>query len=462
MEKSRVLVVEDESIIAMEIANSLKELGYLVVSIVDTGQKAIEVTRQEKPDVVLMDIRIKGEMDGMVAGEIIRTKFEVPIIFMTAYLDEERLEKAKLTMPFGYILKPVQERDLKITIQMALHVADSDAKRKAAEQELRESEKRYRILAEKLPLGVAIIKDNTYTYVNPVFVEICGYTLDDFRTAEEWRDLVYPDPQLRQEVIEAWIGDKKQIKVGTSRPRIFPIIHKDGSEKIIHFRPVKLESGEDIITYQDITDRVTAEQALKESEEKYRSLFEKSNNAVFLIDIKSGYYLDANESALKLTGRTLTELKKCTTKEVNPKGAEERLGQVLQQPQTHDFKEVVFVRPDKSERSALLSVVPISDNTVFGIAVDITERIQAKEEREKLIRELQESLENVKTLSGLLPICASCKKVRDDKGYWNQIESYIEKNTDALFSHGVCDECAEKLYGDSEWYRKRKKNGKIQ
>ena len=87
---------------------------------------------------------------------------------------------------------------------------------------------------------------------------------------------------------------------------------------------------------------------------------------------------------------------------------------------------------------------------------DITAIKRAEIEREQLITELQEALGNVKTLSRLLPICSSCRKVRDDEGYWNQIESYIKKNTEIDFSHGLCPECAEKLYGDQEWFKKRK------
>jgi len=85
---------------------------------------------------------------------------------------------------------------------------------------------------------------------------------------------------------------------------------------------------------------------------------------------------------------------------------------------------------------------------VDGIAHDITKRIQAEKEREKLILNLQEALDNIKTLSGLLPICSNCKKIRDDKGYWNQIESYIRDHSEAEFSHGICPECAKKYYPD--------------
>ncbi len=111
------------------------------------------------------------------------------------------------------------------------------------------------------------------------------------------------------------------------------------------------------------------------------------------------------------------------------------------------------------EGTVLTSKVPLRDKKgeifgLLGICTDITDRKQAEEAREKLIIELKEALAQVKTLKGLLPICAACKKIRDDKGYWNQIEGYIQKHSDALFSHGLCPECADKLYGEEDWYQK--------
>ncbi|MCP4552520.1 MAG: PAS domain-containing protein [Bacteroidetes bacterium] len=91
---------------------------------------------------------------------------------------------------------------------------------------------------------------------------------------------------------------------------------------------------------------------------------------------------------------------------------------------------------------------------VTGTIHEITERKRAEEQRENLIKDLQEALDRVKTLSGLLPICAECKKIRDDKGYWNQIEVYVRDHSEAEFSHGICPECMDKLYGDQEWYKK--------
>ena len=83
-----------------------------------------------------------------------------------------------------------------------------------------------------------------------------------------------------------------------------------------------------------------------------------------------------------------------------------------------------------------------------GVTRDVTEKKRAEEEREKLVHDLQKALSEVKTLKGIFPICASCKKIRDDKGYWNQVEVYIRDRSEAEFSHGICPDCMKKLYGD--------------
>lgn len=89
---------------------------------------------------------------------------------------------------------------------------------------------------------------------------------------------------------------------------------------------------------------------------------------------------------------------------------------------------------------------------------EILERKQIQAEKEKLIMELQESMDNIKLLSGLLPICSNCKKIRDDKGYWNHLELYIETHTEAMFTHSVCPKCMDEIYGSEDWYVKGKRN----
>ncbi len=101
---------------------------------------------------------------------------------------------------------------------------------------------------------------------------------------------------------------------------------------------------------------------------------------------------------------------------------------------------------------------PIKKNHIYtiGIARDVSERKKLETEKAQLITDLQAALEQVNQLKGLIPICANCKKIRDDKGYWNHLESYIEKHSEAQFSHGICQECADELYKDEKWYKKLK------
>ncbi|MFM1931676.1 MAG: hypothetical protein RL226_979 [Bacteroidota bacterium] len=116
-----ILVTEDESIVRKDIERSLKKLGYNVVGSADTGEKAIELAQELKPDLALMDIMLKGTMTGIEAAEKIKAAIDIPIIFLTAYADESTLAKAKVTEPHGYILKPFKEIDIHTSIEMAIH-----------------------------------------------------------------------------------------------------------------------------------------------------------------------------------------------------------------------------------------------------------------------------------------------------------------------------------------------------
>ncbi len=137
MSKANILIVEDEAIIAKEIKANLENMGYAVTSIVKSGKDAVEKAKQEHPDIILMDIKLEGEMDGIESSELVQNSLDIPVIFLTAYADEEKLERAKLTLPFGYVLKPFRDRDLRVTIEMALYSAKIDAERKRVEEELR-------------------------------------------------------------------------------------------------------------------------------------------------------------------------------------------------------------------------------------------------------------------------------------------------------------------------------------
>jgi two-component system response regulator LytT len=121
MSKINVLVIEDESIVSKDIQYSLKKLGYNVVGAAPTGEKAVELAEELKPDIILMDIMLKGKITGIEASAQIKEKLNIPVIFLTAYADENTLSKAKVTEPYAYIIKPFKEIDLHTSIEMALY-----------------------------------------------------------------------------------------------------------------------------------------------------------------------------------------------------------------------------------------------------------------------------------------------------------------------------------------------------
>lgn len=121
MSKINVLVIEDESIVSKDLQHSLTKLGYNVVGAASNGEKAIELAGLKNPNIILMDIMLKGDMNGIEAAEKIKELYSVPIVFLTAYSDESTLSKAKITEPYGYILKPFKEIDLHTTIEMAVY-----------------------------------------------------------------------------------------------------------------------------------------------------------------------------------------------------------------------------------------------------------------------------------------------------------------------------------------------------
>jgi CheY-like chemotaxis protein len=127
MESARILIVEDEAIVAMAIKKRLLSLGYVVSGVAASGNDAINKVEGTYPDLVLMDILLKDDMDGITAADIIQKRFAVPVVFLTAHSDANTLERAKQVDPYGYIIKPFTERDLNTTIEIALHRHHTDS-----------------------------------------------------------------------------------------------------------------------------------------------------------------------------------------------------------------------------------------------------------------------------------------------------------------------------------------------
>ena len=146
MTSARILIVEDEVFTADQEEKRLLDLGYEVVGKAETGEAAIKLAFEKKPDIVLMDIRLRGEMDGIAAADEIKKGLDTAIIYVTAYSDDDLLRRAKVTEPFGYILKPFDTQELRSNIEMALYKRGAEAEVKRA---LDESERLNKVLLQR-------------------------------------------------------------------------------------------------------------------------------------------------------------------------------------------------------------------------------------------------------------------------------------------------------------------------
>lgn len=327
MPQPRILVVEDESIVAMGIEHRLKALGYQIIASVASGEVAIEKAAETQPDLVLMDIQLQDSMDGIEAAEHIRQQYNIPVVYLTAHTDHHTFQRAKVTEPFGYIIKPFHEGDLHITIEMALY-------KHKMERKLAQSE---RWLATTLTsIGDAVIATDAKGAI--IFMNPAAEALTNWQQAEA---------------------------IGLEVAKVFNIINEETLIPLADQAMTVIETGETLFL------------------ENHTILIAKNNRAIPIADT---------------------------------------------------------VAPIKDEQGNITGAV-----LVFQ---DITERRQTEAEREQLISELQTALDTIEVLSGIIPICASCKKIRNDEGDWQPIELYIREHSKAEFSHGICPECAARLYPD--------------
>lgn len=263
MAKIQILVVEDESIVAKDIQMTLQNLDYDVPAVISSGQAAIQKARENKPNLVLMDIVLKGKMDGIEAAKQIRSRLGIPVVYLTAHTDDNTLKRAKVTEPFGYIVKPFEDRELKTVIEMALYKAK-------IETELEESQKWLSTTLKSI--GDAVIATDAtgcVKFMNSVAESITGWHQTDV--------IGNPLKNIFNAINE---GTKKQIEnpvakvlegntiVELSNHTI--LISNNGSQIHINYNaaPIRDNGGEIIgvvLILRDITERKQAEDKLRKS-----------------------------------------------------------------------------------------------------------------------------------------------------------------------------------------------------
>ncbi|HTY22009.1 MAG TPA: sigma 54-interacting transcriptional regulator [Desulfomonilaceae bacterium] len=410
MPAPRILIVEDERLVVNALVRNLEGLGYKVVSSVSTGEDAIARVKETLPDLVLMDIRLEGEMDGIEAAGQISSQFDIPIVFVTAYADQKILAKAKITEPYGYLVKPLSKRELHAAIEIAIY------KHEMARR-LKVSEEKFRGLAELLPQIIYEIDLNgKFTFANLSGLKSVGYTIQDLNRGVHVTELILPEDRDRM------IRDMTTVLKGETIGAEFTVMRKDGTTfpvvthaapitrdgKIVGLRGVCVDitelkalqddlqkakdqleirvaertaelavSNEELRT--EVAERLRVEEELRRSEELFRTIVETATDCIFIKDHDLRYTF-VNPAMTNLMDLRESGVAGLTDTELFGKEEARRLRDVEKRVLEGERIEHEHTRQIKGNSITFLETrVPLRDSAgavagLCGIARNITER----------------------------------------------------------------------------------------
>ncbi len=395
--RTRILICEDEIMLARDMARTLRCLGFEVAGTAATGAQAVRATQETKPDLILMDINLEGELDGIETAEQIRRCFDIPVVYLTAYAEKDVLERAKKTEPYGYLSKPAGLSDLRSTVETALYKHEADKR-------VRRSEEQFRLLAETSEAifwEYDILLDR-FTYVAPQVERILGFSPEEWTNLQFWVDHIHEEDR---EQASQYCRDSTTR--GDSHQFEYRFLAKDGrivwlrdvvSVEMIDKVPVRLRG-----LLLDITERMTAEEALRRSEARFRRISSLTSDIAYSCHKppEDDYTLDWVTGAVeRITGYSPDEVKamKCwrclVIDEDLPFFDKYVIGLAPSQNGTCELRlstktgGLVWV-----DSFAECVLDPISEDSMrlYGALVDITERKMAEEK----IKEQKEFLDTV-------------------------------------------------------------------
>jgi PAS domain S-box-containing protein len=258
---TRILIVEDERIVAWSIREILQMFNYEVVANVTSGPQAIQIAVAAKPDLILMDVRLEGEMDGITATQRIQMQIDIPVVYLTAYADDQTLNQAVATAPFGYIVKPFTRRSLRAAVETALYRHQSEQQLKASQQWFMNT---FNSLGDA---AIATNAEGQIMFMNAAAEELTGWEQAEAlgKPADQILDFIHAQSR---EAIENSLLQAIRDGVSVSCLDNCMLRTKDGVERAIgdSATPIKTAQGEiigGVMVFQDITERWQAEQALQ-------------------------------------------------------------------------------------------------------------------------------------------------------------------------------------------------------
>ncbi len=293
-DKVKILIVEDELITAENIRQILERNGYDVVGVAADGRDAVRISSEAKPDLILMDVLLQGDMDGIEAAGAIHDLLDIPIIYITSLSDKSTLDRAKNTSPYGYLNKPLNVRDLCATVDMALY-------KYSIERQLKDREDFLQSILRTAPVGIGIVTNRIIGWTNKKLQDMTGYTEEELfgRSAR----MIYSDDDEYERV--GFEQYQQILKTGSST---LETRWKRRDDKIVEIllgaTPLKSSdlAGGITFTALDMTERKNTLRALIESEEKYRNLFTHASDGICIV--QDGMLTLANKQMEIITGRS--------------------------------------------------------------------------------------------------------------------------------------------------------------
>jgi len=271
MKKKQILIVEDERIEADNVKTSLQRVGYDVCGIAVSGEDAFKKAEEMHPDLVLMDLVLKGETENVLAALKICSVFNIPIVYFATDENSNKLERARRTEPFCYILRPFEDRDVHSTIEVALN-------QHKIKNSLEETEKRYQSVVKNAHDAIYMMTPKRFQYVNPAFEKLTGYSKNELCSDKfDFWNIIHPDDVKKIE------KNTKNMGKNGIRNKEFRIVTKNKQVKIVKANTVNIGINKEVVEVgilKDVTKHKNTEFELKESVEKLRRTFQMTINAL--------------------------------------------------------------------------------------------------------------------------------------------------------------------------------------
>jgi PAS domain S-box-containing protein len=295
----RILIVEDEAVVALDLQLQLEEMGYAVSGVAASGEEAVEAAVSASPDLVLMDVRLHGQMDGIEASAAIRRQTDTPVIFLTAHNDSLTIERAARTAPYGFVTKPFQARELRAGIEVAL------AKHRL-ERQLREADRWFASTLRCVQDAIVLVNpDCSVRFMNPAAEQLTGWRQEEAigRAAGEVVQIAPAHLEQIEAALDGTLREDRPTDLGLALPMAVRGqavgVRVDGSAC-----PVKDEHGEvlgTVLVLRDAEPRLAQEAALRASEERFRAAFDHAPLGMALIS-QAGEVLQVNAAFCRLLG----------------------------------------------------------------------------------------------------------------------------------------------------------------